>query len=158
MINLNRVLIPHDFSETSQAAVKYGVEFARKFGARLYVLHVGERLQAEMAMEFPLGLDAEAAIRERMLRVLTPLEHTELKPEFAVAVGTPATEIVRYAKEQKIDMIVMGTHGRGLVAHAVLGSVAEKVVRHAPCAVMTVHAVQPEFVMAEDRPAPAVRP
>lgn len=64
--------------------------------------------------------------------------------------GKRAIEIVRYAKEGDIDLIVMGTHGRGFVAHAVMGSVAEKVVRAAPCPVLTVHNAEHEFVIPED--------
>jgi len=59
-------------------------------------------------------------------------------PEFAVRPGAPAAEVVRYAQEAEIDLIVMGTHGRGFVGHVVMGSVAEKVVRTAPCPVLTV--------------------
>jgi nucleotide-binding universal stress UspA family protein len=151
MIALKRILVPHDFSETSQAAVRYAIELARKFDARLHVVHVSEKARNDLEMEFPLGLEGaiEDAVRERLLKILTPEECRELKPDFAVLVGTPHAEIVRFAKEQGFDLIVMGTHGRGFVAHAVVGSVAEKVVRHAPCPVLTVHNPQHEFVIPD---------
>jgi nucleotide-binding universal stress UspA family protein len=148
MIALQRILVPHDFSETSGAAVKYATALARNFGARLFVLHVGDQARLDLETEFPLGLEGavEDAVRERLLKILPPAEQAELKPEFAVCAGVPATEIVRYAKDNDVDLIVMGTHGRGLVGHVVMGSVAEKVVRTAPCPVLTVRTPQHEFV------------
>jgi nucleotide-binding universal stress UspA family protein len=77
----------------------------------------------------------------------------------ACTIGVPVEEILRYARAHAIGLIVVGTHGRGVVAHAFLGSVAERVVRRAPCPVLTVHHLQHEFVrepLAVDEPA-AVR-
>jgi nucleotide-binding universal stress UspA family protein len=140
MIALHRILVPHDFSDTSNGALVYAIGLARNFGAQLVLLHVGDRARMEFETEFPLGLEGavEDAVRERLLKILTPIEQTQLKPEFAVRPGFPAAEIVQYAKDHQIDLIVMGTHGRGVVGHAVMGSVAEKVVRMAPCPVLTV--------------------
>ena len=70
---------------------------------------------------------------------------------------TPAAEIAKFAKDENIDLIVRGTHGRGFVAHVVLGSVAEKVVRTAPCPVLTVRNSQHEFVVADTPAEAAVR-
>jgi len=158
MIALKRILVPHDFSETSHAAVNYGIALARAFGARLYFLHVGDRAQLELETEFPLGLEGavQDAVRERLLKIVAPLEQSELKPEFAVRPGSPASEIVRYAKDNEIDLVVMGTHGRGVVSHAVLGSVAEKVVRTAPCPVLTLRSQQHDFLQPEVSPVGAV--
>jgi len=74
---------------------------------------------------------------------------TELEsvPVTSVSVGRPFAEIIAYAREHEIDMIVMGTHGRGAIAHMLLGSTTEKVVRKAPCAVLTVRAADQEFEM-----------
>jgi nucleotide-binding universal stress UspA family protein len=140
MISLKRILVPCDFSDTSAAAVRYGIALARNFGARLHFLHVGDRAQSQFESEFPIGLEnaVEDAVRERLLRIVTPQEQMELNPEFAVRPGAPAAEIVRYAQEANVDLIVMGTHGRGFVGHMVMGSVAEKVVRTASCPVLTV--------------------
>jgi nucleotide-binding universal stress UspA family protein len=142
--------VPHDFSDTSAVAVQYAVELARNFGARLYVLHVGDHAVNEFEEEFPIGLEDALAdrVRERLLRIVTPQEKAELNPEFAVRPGTPAPEIVQYAIDQDIDLIVMGTHGRGFVGHALMGSVAEKVVRTAPCPVLTVRIPSHWFVTA----------
>lgn len=152
MIALHRILIPHDFSETSDAAVKYGIALARNFGARLHLLHVGDDARLALETEFPLGLEGavQDAVRERLMKIFTPVEQTVLKPEFAVVPGLPAAEIVRYAREHDIDLIVMGTHGRGFVGHVVMGSVAEKVVRAAPCPVLTVRRPQHEFVLPDN--------
>jgi nucleotide-binding universal stress UspA family protein len=157
MIALKKVLIPHDFSETSEAAVRYAIALAHNFGAQLYLIHVSDKARFEMATEFPLGLDGtlEDAVRERMLKILSPREQVEFKPVFEFRSGSPAAEIVKFAREQNIDLIVMGTHGRGFVAHVVMGSVAEKVVRTAPCPVLTVRAVQHEFVVQEEAVEPA---
>jgi len=159
MITLKRILVPHDFSETSEAAVKYAIALAKAFGAKLHLLHVSDKARTDMATEFPLGLQesVEEAIRERLLTIVTPQEKKEFKPEFELRGGTPYVEIVRYAREHDIDLIVMGTHGRGFVAHVVMGSVAEKVVRTAPCPVLTVHTPEREFVVAEDTTEHAVR-
>jgi nucleotide-binding universal stress UspA family protein len=159
MIALRKILVPHDFSETSEAAVRYAIALAHNFGAQLCLLHVSDKAKFEMATEFPLGLDGtlEDAVRERLLRILTPREQIEFKPTFELRSGSPAAEIVRYAKASDVDLIVMGTHGRGFVAHAVLGSVAEKVVRTAPCPVLTVRNTQHEVVVPDAVADGAVR-
>jgi nucleotide-binding universal stress UspA family protein len=151
MIVLKRILIPHDFSETSDEAVKYAMALGRTFGARLYFLHVALQAIDEFEVELPVGLEESqrAGIRDRLLRVVTPQEDVEFNPEFAVRKGTPAAEIARYAADEDIDLIVMGTHGRGLVGHMMLGSVAEKVVRTAPCPVLTLRNPTHGFVLPD---------
>jgi len=158
MIALRRILIPVDFSDTSSEAVRYAVALARTFGAQLIILRVGDQARSDLDMEFPLGLDGSVTdgVRERLGKILTPADQRELKPKLAIRPGTPASEIVDYASEHRIDLIVMGTHGRGVVGHAVMGSVAEKVVRTAPCPVLTVRSAQFGFVAAEE-PLAAVR-
>jgi nucleotide-binding universal stress UspA family protein len=148
MIALKRILVPHDFSDTSAAAVRYAVELARNFGARLYFLHVGDDAVSQFEEEFPIGLEDALAdgVRERLLRIVTPQEKAEFNPDFAVRPGLPAAEIVQYADDQDIDLIVMGTHGRGFVGHMIMGSVAEKVVRTASCPVLTVRIPNHWFV------------
>lgn len=152
MIALKKILVPHDFSDTSEAAVRYATALAHNFGAKLYLLHVSDKAKFEMATEFPLGLEGtlEDAVRERLLKILPPREQIEFKPAFEFRSGVPALEIVRFAKNENVDLIVMGTHGRGFVAHMVLGSVAEKVVRTAPCPVLTVRHPEHEFISPED--------
>ena len=159
MIALRRILVPHDFSETSDAAVNYAVALAKSFGAKLHLLHVGDKIRSEMATEFPLGLDEslEDAVRERLVKILTPHDQMDLKPVFEVRGGTPSVEILAYAKEHEIDLIVMGTHGRGFVGHVVMGSVAERVVRYATCPVLTVHSADRAAVVPAEAMAVAKR-
>ena len=151
MVSWKRILVPTDFSEASAAAVHQGIELARTFRAELLLLNVGEQA-TEIATEFPIGLDASLADaqRERLLKVLTPSAQAELRAEFLVSEGSPAAEIVRCALEREVDLIVMGTHGRSGVSHALLGSVAERVVRTAPCPVLVVRpAAAPAGVTVE---------
>lgn len=154
MIALNRILVPHDFSETSLAAVNYAVTLARNFAAEVTFLYVGDRSRAELEGEVPIGPDGQVteSARRAMLSVLDSADQAAIHPEFFVRTGTPAEEIVHFAREHEIDLIVMGTHGRGFVGHLLMGSVAEKVVRTAPCPVLTVrnpHAAEGLEVVAE---------
>lgn len=168
MIALKRVLVPTDFSEASEAAVKYGVALARAFHAKLDLLHVVVRHDLDVSVErqrvvdtllaemtagaAPIGLDESMrrVARELLGNILSTKDEEELRVEHvlrASGVGGPYVEIVRYAKDFDVDLIVMGTHGRGFVAHMLMGSVAEKVVRRAPCPVLTVRHPEHEFVM-----------
>jgi nucleotide-binding universal stress UspA family protein len=123
--------------------VTEGVDLARRFKAGLILLYVGDKVATEVATEFPLGLEESMldAERERLLKILTPAEQAELHPEFVICAGNPAQEIVRCAKEREADLIIMGTHGRGGVNRMLLGSVAEKVIRTAPCPVLIIRGV-----------------
>lgn len=140
MLAWRRILVPTDFSETSEVAVREGVALARTFGANLILLYVGDGPASEASTEFPLGIDADLqdAERERMLQILAPFDRETLRPEFVVCAGSAAQEIVRCAEEREVDVIVMGTHGRSGVRHMLLGSVAERVIRTAPCPVLVV--------------------
>lgn len=132
MIALKRILVPHDFSETSGASVTYAVALARSFRAELTFLHVGDRAASEA------GAAAAEAARGQLLALVAPADRVALHVQVEVRSGAPDAEIVRFASENDIDLIVMGTHGRGFVGHMVMGSVAERVVRTAPCPVLTV--------------------
>lgn len=152
MIALTRILVPIDFGEASQAALKYGVALARAFNARLHLLHVPEDPGEVQELEYPIGLfeTLQNAAHDRLGHLLTEADRRDLRPECAMRIGTPCDEIVAYANEQKIDLIIMGTHGREGVARVLVGSVAEKVVRRAQCPVMTVHHPEHGF-LAPDR-------
>jgi len=147
MIALSHVLVPTDFSETSDAALAYAKSFADAFSATLHVIHIIEEPYGQPwaveAYGFSLAALQEEWVKEaetRMSNILTDEERTSLKAVTATVLGHPVTEILRYASEHAIDLIVMGTHGRGPLGHMVMGSVAERVVRKAPCPVLTVHA------------------
>ena len=117
MTTVRRILVPHDFSDMSEAARSYAAGLAEAFGATVDVLHVTERTRAELPFS----------------------------PGFVVRPGSPPAEIIRFAKDRESDVIVMGTHGRGAVAHTLLGSFAARVVRTAPCPVLTLRLPRREF-------------
>ena len=159
MIAIKRILIPTDFSETSTAAIGYGVDLAERYGASVHLLHVIEKSAIPPEPEFPLGIfEGQTVARERLVAVLSAAERAAFRTEVAVNIGHPSLEIIRYAKDHEIDIIVMGTHGRSGVSHMLMGSVAEKVVRKAPCPVLTVRHPDHEFVMPEELDAPAAHP
>ena len=131
------ILVPTDFSPTSDAALHYATKMALALGARLYLMHVPGKTGEHFEANYPLGR-FETATRERLSAFLTKEELDQLRPEYALRVGLPAEEIVRYADLCDVDLIVMGTHGRSGIAHVLMGSVAEQVVRVAPCPVLLV--------------------
>lgn len=152
-IALTKILVPTDFSETSAAAVKYAVALADAFGAELHLLHVMEQpIQWQMAAEVAMvtapvddaGLRARA--ETELAGLLTRDERAKYRAVYATETGAPFAAIVKYARAQNIDLIVMGTHGRGAVAHLLIGSVAENVVRKAPCPVLTIPTRGHDFV------------
>jgi nucleotide-binding universal stress UspA family protein len=149
MIAVKRILVPTDFSETSDAALLYGIGLAQAFGARLYLLHVPGESGVNFEADFPM-VQFEDATRERLETLVSAQDIVRLRPEYALRLGAPSDQIVRYAGERDIDLIVMGTHGRSGVAHMVMGSVAEKVVRTAPCPVVTVRHPERAFVTAQE--------
>lgn len=151
MINLKTILVPSDFSECSDAALRYGLELARKFDASLHMLHVIQdpATQPWAAEGFALPLldvvdQWQNDAVDRLKAAVPPDDRGRVTVECRMA--SPYQEILRYAAEHDVDLIVMGTHGRGGVTHMLLGSIAEKVVRRAPCPVLTVRHPQHEFV------------
>ena len=142
MMAVKRMLVPTDFSETSEAALKYALEMARSFGAQLYLLHVPGTTGEHFEADFPIG-------RFETSGRLNADEIKQLHPEYAVRIGAPAEEIVRYAVARDVDMIIMGTHGRSGLAHMVMGSVAEQVLRTAPCPVLLVRQAKSAPLVAE---------
>ena len=150
MITLKKILVPTDFSEHSNKALLYGAELAAKFGAELHLLHAIEMtplMYGEGAYIPPeMEIDREnAAVKQ--LDDLHVAATSDVKVVRKVQHGHPFVEIVRYARENDIGLIVVATHGRGAIAHMLLGSVAEKIVRKAPCPVLTVRDKEHEFVM-----------
>src|SRR5215472_12379970 len=134
MINLKRILVPTDFSECSDAAVRYGLELARKFGATLHLLHVIQDPATQPWAAEGYVVPVLEALEEWQKDAQKRLEASIPEADRAKAIvwcviASPFPEILRYATANDIDLIVMGTHGRGGVSHMVLGSIAEKVVR-----------------------------
>ena len=120
-----KICCPIDFSEESRAALRVAADVARRFGAELTVLHVGDGARPEEATE--LQTWSKDAV------------DGTVRPATAEAEGDPKTAIAEYANAHGFDAIVMGTHGRTGRAHALVGSVAENTVRQARCPVMVVH-------------------
>src|SRR5262245_10922053 len=141
-----RILVPTDFSESSDAALAYARVLADKFGASLHVLHVFESPFLAGGVTPELFIDDSPAVQSELLETaksklhhrVTPGDRELYRATTESVSGHGARAIVDYATERKMDLVVMGTHGRSGVAHLLMGSVAEKVVRSAPCPVMTV--------------------
>jgi nucleotide-binding universal stress UspA family protein len=148
MIAMKRILVPIDFGEASDAALVYGRNLASTFGADLHVMHVMENLFLRPMANNPAAI--EAGIANRLAEHITDDDRKKLHAVVVLRKSdTPAEEIVRYAEQEDIDLVVMGTHGRVNVAHFIMGSVAEKVVRAAACPVLTVRHPEREFVVPD---------
>ena len=153
MIALKQVLVATDFSEASATALEYGRALAHTFNATLHVVHVVDNLVAAGMMAEPAPgnyaalIDQFEAAAEKQLRAtIGEDDRRELNAETVLLRMAPARGIVSYAETAEIDLIVMGTHGRGGWSHLLMGSVAEKVVRTAPCPVLTVRHPEREFI------------
>jgi universal stress protein A len=153
MIDLQRILVPTDFSKFSDNALGYATAFAEKFGAQLILLHVVQDLTwfiPEAILVAPAAMppleEFRTAARTALDRVVQKMNLPVVKIQTAVVEGPPFEAIIRYAREQNIDLIVMGTHGHTGLAHVLMGSVAERVVRKAPCPVLTVRHPEHEFI------------
>lgn len=153
MIALKNVLVPTDFSDASDTAMRYGKALATAFGATLHVVHVIEEPYGQPwaveAYGFSLAALQDEWVKEARTRLdasLSDDERRTLKATTTTVLGHPVMEILRFANDNAVDLIVMGTHGRGPLGHVVLGSVAERVVRKAPCPVLTVRASERDFV------------
>ena len=152
-IEIKRILLPTDFSSYSATATQYACELATKFDAELHLLHALE-VHLSSTPGFALGLalpqyvhESRAAAEKALASVLDPQWSVGRKVVQAVVEGSPKVEIVRYARTRQIDLIVLATHGRSGLAHVIIGSVAESVVRTAPCPVLTVRPEGHQFVM-----------
>src|SRR5262249_30622476 len=125
MIALKLILVPTDFSEPSQVAVRYAKALADAFGASLLLLHVLDEVHlawlANEGFSPALGTDlrgeAEKSARDRLAALLTDAERDKYHARSVLRVGSPFVEVVRCAREENVDLIVMGTHGRGAIAH-----------------------------------------
>lgn len=143
-MKLTKVLCPVDFSSGSREALRFAADLVRDSGASLVLAHVSDPLPWSIRGDVPIGpsviqsmLDSEQAELARWQGLAKELGAREVAVRFLT--GAPWDQIVSFARnDRSIDLIVMGTHGRTGLTHVLLGSVAEKVVRHAPCAVLVV--------------------
>ena len=153
MLNIQIVLHPTDYSERSEFAFRIACSLARDYRAKLILLHVALRsvtVEGEAAIA-PRSEEYFQEQREILERVSVP---AEARVERQLGEGDPAVEILRAAQAVKADLIVMGTHGRTGLSRLLMGSVAEQIVRKAPCPVLT---VRTPFPQAESAEGPASR-
>jgi len=150
MINFRKILHPTDFSDNSKEAWRYALGMAEKFGAEIILAHVVERFEYAPPEYYMSATELSSEIEHRIQESQKYLdkmaaEAKGAKIQVMVVEGKPFVEIIRLAKEQGADLIVLGTHGRSGLAHILIGSTAEKVVRKATCPVLTIRAIGHEF-------------
>ncbi|HEY3820262.1 MAG TPA: universal stress protein [Polyangiaceae bacterium] len=142
---VRHILVAHDFSDTAECALDFALGLAEKLGARVTIVHAYEiemyGYGESMVLTQSLLDDVARASRKALegLVARARARATGVDVSYELRMGSPRTEIVDFAAEAKVDLIVIGTHGRRGVPRALLGSVAESVVRSAPCPVLTVH-------------------
>jgi nucleotide-binding universal stress UspA family protein len=145
MPKVEKILFPIDFAETYESFLPWVSTFVEKFGATLYVLFVAQDLSEFSTFYVPhasiKGFQEEAleAANKKMAAEVQESLKQFPKLETRVAVGSPANKILELAAKEKIDLIIMGTHGRKGLERTIFGSVADKVVQGAPCPVVTLH-------------------
>jgi nucleotide-binding universal stress UspA family protein len=145
MIAIRQILVPTDFSEPADAALNYARALAEEFGSRLHIFHV-----VPEPYVYPWGTEvstlpladlmaqSEALSNTRLAELIPAAEAPKGGVTTSTAIGTPVDCILDYIKNSNIDLVVMGTHGRGPVGHLLLGSVAERIVRRSAVPVLTV--------------------
>ena len=147
--HIGRILVPVDFSEHSQKALRYALAFASQFGAEVALVHVVEQMVYPGDWMYPPLAVTDFAMekREQVIARLRALDAgSGVKTQHVVRLGRAWQEVVEIAKEMKSDLIILATHGYTGLKHALLGSVAEKIVRHAPCPVLSVHPDERDFL------------
>jgi nucleotide-binding universal stress UspA family protein len=160
VISLKNVLVATDFGDVSEVALSYGRELARAFGAKLHVIHVVEDISGRLSglpnapeAYIDFGRWQRDAVNAAETQLNTLLSDEDRRTLGATAVAmvarTAAPAILTYANEHRVDLIIAGTYGRGVLGHLVMGSVAERLVRLARCPVLTVHHPEREFVLPD---------
>ena len=153
------IVVATDFSDASALALEYARVLAKRFGAGLRVLHVvatprplGTEIYVPEAMSVS---DVAVADAQRLMgETLAKFEGTPVVGQ--VLVGNPARKIVEYASDHDVDLLVIGTHGRSGLSHLLMGSVAERVVRTAPCPVFTTRGSAALEIADDERGAVAI--
>jgi universal stress protein A len=147
-LHLKKILVPLDFSEISEKALRYAIKFAAQFGSSVTLLHVIQPMVYPADFGYPPTLvdslddTMQQAAKERLQAMAgrAPVEmHTMIR------LGQPYHEITIAARELEVDLIIITTHGHTGLKHALLGSTAERVVRHAPCPVLTLREREHDF-------------
>lgn len=154
MIDLKHILFPTDFSEIADHARAYATEFGKRFGAKVTVFHVAQPPSYyEVAYSYETVADlskiadqAKAAAEKDLHEVAEKVRAEGVTVDAVTTMGTAFVDIINYSRKHDVDLIIMSTHGRGFMQHVLLGSTAERVVRKAPCPVLTVRPAEHEFV------------
>jgi len=149
-IKINKVLCPMDFSDTSAHALDYALAFAQAHNAQLLLLHVVE-IPAYTSLDLPIATETiqqfNMIATKNLQDVVDKVKKSYANVKSHLATGRVFYEVIQLSKEQAVDLIVVGTHGRSGIAHMLIGSEAEKIVRKAPCPVLTVKHPEHEFIM-----------
>jgi len=154
---MNTILHPTDLSEPSKYALLYAISFAEEYRAKLYLLHVIEEISQAIYFDMlhaPPLAELMSDIEEQVSKAMDDLVPADVRQRIVVEKiirrGVPFLEVIRCAEEIGADLIVCGTHGRTGLKHALFGSVAEKIVRKAPCPVLSVRHPKHRFEMPRD--------
>jgi nucleotide-binding universal stress UspA family protein len=143
MEQIKKILVPIDFSDYSKNALKYAVQFAKQFDAKIYLIYVVEPMI--YPADFSMGqvaipstdIDLHSRAEEELRKLSKDFINGSLQVEILIKTGKPFVEIIETASANDIDLIIIATHGHTGVEHLLFGSTAEKVVRKAPCPVLT---------------------
>ena len=151
MVTYSQILFCTDFSENAKAALPFAIDLSKKYGATLHMVHVyqdpGELAEFEISSEIKmdwirvaqsLGTASETKLRELCNKVTQEMKSCRFK----MLRGKPHLEIIRYAKENAVDLIVMASHGLSGLEHVLFGSTAERVLRESPCNVLVIKTSQ----------------
>ena len=156
MVKIEKILVPIDFSDSSEKAIRYGIEIGRDRNASVSFLHVVNQRIIDAIQELNIrGYkgDFVSAVRklvkekENVLKQFVPAELLDgIQVEFIVRKGEVSEQIIKAAKELKIDLIIVGSRGHSALASILIGSVAQNIVHHAPCPVLIVRPVEHDFI------------
>ena len=153
MMNIGKIIVPIDFSEYSKKSLRYAIEFARRFSSELVLVYVVEPVV--YPTDFSFGAIAVPAVEEQLeengrtqlARLIEEEVDGGIPSKAIVRSGKPFIEIIQTAKDEEGDLIIISTHGHSGFEHVLFGSTAEKVVRKAPCPVLSIRSPEREFVM-----------
>ncbi len=144
MITIQKIICPVDFSELSRKSLQYANEFARLSQGKVFLVGV---IENDPSINYSHGLEKERAEEEQKLASLIEEENMEgIVADYVIYEGFAEECILDYAKRQEADIIIMGSHGRRGLKRMILGSVAEHVIRRAPCPVLVIKENEHEFI------------
>jgi len=149
MFPVEKILCPVDFSEHSLYALQTATEMAAKFSAKLYLMHVLTPVPIMPTSPHPVDFDVPGYQKELEKNAQKNLDELlknkipgDVQAEKVLKLGSPAHEINKFAEDEQLDLVVVSTHGHTGLQHLVFGSVAEKIIRHAHCPVLTLRSFE----------------